>query len=121
MQNRSIAEVAAALGVGKTQAYAHLRLLRLVEEGLPEPGSPKSVSWKELTWGEDPWAQAFRNRNPEGATLEEIGAEIGVTLSRVRVIERRALLKLKLAGADLRSFLADNDVEPWDPCVVAAR
>jgi RNA polymerase primary sigma factor len=41
----------------------------------------------------------------EPQTLEEIGAEFGITRERVRQLEARALLELRKAAPDLEHYL----------------
>ena len=57
----------------------------------------------------DPEARAFVDEHEGGATLEEIGAVLGVTRERVRQIEEAALRKARAAcareGIDAETFL----------------
>jgi RNA polymerase primary sigma factor len=47
----------------------------------------------------------FGLNDREPATLEQVGAEIGVTRERVRQIETRALRELESKNPGLRDFL----------------
>ena len=47
----------------------------------------------------------FGLNDREPATLEQVGAEIGVTRERVRQIETRALRELEAKNPGLRDFL----------------
>ena len=49
----------------------------------------------------------LNDRDP--ATLEQVGAEIGVTRERVRQIETRALRELESKNPSLRNFLRGQD------------
>ena len=51
----------------------------------------------------------FGLNNREPATLEQVGAEIGVTRERVRQIETRALRELESKNPGLREFLRGQD------------
>jgi len=51
----------------------------------------------------------FGLNDREPATLEQVGAEIGVTLERVRQIETRALRELESKNPGLREFLRGQD------------
>lgn len=65
---------------------------------MPEPGDP----WADLEWHEHLEAQIAVRRNPEGMTLEQIGALMNITRERVRQIEATALRKLiHCTGAEL--------------------
>ena len=49
----------------------------------------------------------LNDRDP--ATLEQVGAEIGVTRERVRQIETRALRELESKNPGLRNFLRGQE------------
>jgi RNA polymerase primary sigma factor len=51
----------------------------------------------------------FGLNNREPATLEQVGAEIGVTRERVRQIETRALRELESKNPALRDFLPESE------------
>jgi RNA polymerase primary sigma factor len=51
----------------------------------------------------------FGLNNREPATLEQVGAEIGVTRERVRQIETRALRELESKNPTLRDFLPESE------------
>lgn len=51
--------------------------------------------WNDLEWEEHDEARDVVNEHPDGMTLEEVGAVLGVTRERVRQIEAAALEKLK--------------------------
>jgi RNA polymerase sigma factor (sigma-70 family) len=51
----------------------------------------------------------FGLNDREPATLEQVGAEIGVTRERVRQIETRALRELESKNPGLRDFLRGQD------------
>lgn len=57
----------------------------------PRPFDP----WSDLEWEEHREAQKIVRENPDGMTLEEVGAKLGVTRERVRQIEAAALKKLR--------------------------
>jgi Sigma-70, region 4 len=80
----------------------------------PGAGQPGSATWDVLHWEDDPWAQYFVAMHREGATHQEIGAEIGITPGRVWQIEVNALQKIRHAGIDLRSLLRGADNDQWD-------
>jgi hypothetical protein len=52
-------------------------------------------AWADLEWDEHAAAKAAVKAHPYGMTLEEIGAEMGITRERVRQIETSALGKLR--------------------------
>lgn len=68
------------------------------------PRSPKVPffdPWTDLEWEEHVEARDIVKANPDGMTLEEIGAHLGITRERVRQIEASALMKLREAeGGD---------------------
>lgn len=51
--------------------------------------------WSDLEWEEHGEAQQIVAENPDGMTLEQVGAVLGVTRERVRQIEAQALRKLR--------------------------
>lgn len=51
--------------------------------------------WLDLEWWEHPEAIEVIQANPEGMTLEQIGATMSITRERVRQIEAGALEKLR--------------------------
>lgn len=55
--------------------------------------------WSDLEWEEHDEARRIVAENPDGMTLEEVGAYLGITRERVRQIEAAALEKLR-AGID---------------------
>jgi hypothetical protein len=59
------------------------------------PGAPGSSTWYELDWKRDPWAKEFVAAHPDGASLEEVGAAMGVEVSWVCEMEQTALKKLR--------------------------
>lgn len=61
----------------------------------PGLGEPGAWTWQLLPWEDDLWAQEFVQKHPCGATLEEIGEALGVSMQRVRQIEEKALRKLR--------------------------
>jgi len=62
-----------------------------VEKNSPDP-------WHDLEWNEHLDAMKIVAENPNGMTLEEIGATLGITRERVRQIEYQALEKLIVDG-----------------------
>lgn len=66
-----------------------------------EPGAPGSWTWELLRYEDDPWARRFVAQHPEGATLEEVGAALGVVREAVRKIEEAALEKVRAAASEL--------------------
>lgn len=57
---------------------------------VPRPFDP----WADLEWEEHKEAMKIVADNPDGMTLEEVGAHLGITRERVRQIEAAALRKL---------------------------
>lgn len=57
----------------------------------PRPFDP----WSDLEWEEHADARRIVAENPDGMTLEEVGAHLGITRERVRQIEAAALQKLR--------------------------
>lgn len=66
-----------------------------------EPGAPGAWTWYVLPYDEDPWARAFVAAHPDGATLEEIGAALGLVRERVRQLEESAIRKCRRAAQKL--------------------
>lgn len=60
------------------------------------------AAFPDLDADEIPWtcSLAFVKENPDGATLEQIGAILSVTRERVRQIESRALIRLRESQID---------------------
>lgn len=75
---------------------AHAR----VKHGAP-PGTAASWTWWLLDYEDDPWAQAFVAAHPDGATLEEVGAALGIVRERVRQLEESAIRKCRRAAQKL--------------------
>ena len=65
-----------------------------VDESAP-PGYPNAWTWHALAFEDDDWAREFTRRNDRGAPMEAVAEAIGVTYNAVRIIERRAIAKLK--------------------------
>ena len=59
------------------------------------PGHPGSVSWFRETWENDDHAWYVVACHPDGLTLEQIAAVMGLTDERVRQIELSGLEKLR--------------------------
>lgn len=66
---------------------------------LPPPAVLGAVEefnpWLDLEWEQHPEAMQVVADHPEGMTLEQIGAKMGITRERVRQIEASALEKLR--------------------------
>lgn len=58
-------------------------------------GHPESVSWTRDAWEDDDHAWYVVAHHPEGLTLEQIGAVMGLSDERVRQIVEEALEKLR--------------------------
>lgn len=76
---------------------------------------PDARSVNVVPFSEDLGAQRFVKQHPDGATLEQVGAYLGVTRERVRQIESKALPRLlrycKRAGIspeDVASYFASR-------------
>lgn len=65
------------------------------------PGTPGAWTWYVLAYHEDPWAQAFVAAHPDGATLEQVGAALGIVRERVRQLEESAIRKCRRAAQKL--------------------
>ena len=63
---------------------------------------PGAVVHPTMRFELDDDAQAFVEAHPHGATLEEVGAAMGISRERVRQIEEGAVRKLKAAMAHMR-------------------
>ena len=59
------------------------------------PGSPGAPSWKATRFAQDPAARDFVDLHPNGATLEEIGATMGLTRQRVQQLLELGLRKVR--------------------------
>jgi hypothetical protein len=59
----------------------------------PKPSDP----WSDLEYEDHDECQKIVEANPDGLTLEEVGAYLGITRERVRQIEVEALTKLREA------------------------
>jgi hypothetical protein len=69
-----------------------------VEVRVPKEGDPGSRTWDELPWKDDPWAQAFVEAHPEGATVPEIAAAMGIVESTVYKLLRSGARKVVWRG-----------------------
>ncbi len=72
-------------------------------------GHPQSVSWTRDTWENDDHAWYVVMHQPDGLTLEQIGAVMGLGFERVRQIEQEALDKLRQL-AEIRQEMLDRGV-----------
>jgi hypothetical protein len=94
-------------------------------------GQPGSWSWYELPYERDAHAQAFVSAHPDGATMGEVGAAMGIELTWVCEIEQGALKKLRklvddgeLTEAELVAALdtiAEHAPDDFDPDATPAR
>ena len=66
---------------------------RSLRDAVPA-GAPGSRSWYDLPFEDDTWAQAFVKAHPDGASMEQVGAAMGVEVSWVCEIEQGAIKKL---------------------------
>lgn len=62
-------------------------------------GHPGSVSWNRDAWEEDHHAWYVVACHPDGLTLEEVGAVMGLSDERVRQIQDDAIAKLQALRA----------------------
>lgn len=65
------------------------------------PGTPGSWTWWLIDYEDDPWAQQFVAAHPDGATLEQVGAALGIVRERVRQLEESAIRKCRRAAQKL--------------------
>jgi transcriptional regulator with XRE-family HTH domain len=90
----------AALRPGRTLQAVRIRALgsagvdsghRRDRRTLLLPGFPGALSWDATPWREDAVARAFVEEHPDGATVEEVAAALGLTTRQVeRIIEQAA-------------------------------
>jgi hypothetical protein len=66
------------------------------------PGAPGSSTWYSLPWERDRWAKEFVAAHPDGASLEEVGAAMGIEVSWVCEMEQIALKKVRALLQDVR-------------------
>lgn len=76
------------------------------------PGAPGAWTWEALAYEDDPWAQAFVARHPAGATLDQVGAALGLVRERVRQVEETAMRKFETAARALGLSLSEL-VSAW--------
>lgn len=108
-----------ATGVSVETALTLPAHCKMPSEDDPGPGYPGSASWFALEWEEDPWAQEFVRENPEGATLEAVGEQLGLCRERINQIERAALKKLRKAHPAMAAALEETR-SWWDGHCTAA-
>lgn len=80
------------------------------------PGRPGSWTWDTLSWEQDDWAQDVVDNQPQGLSIDEVAALMGLSRERVRQIETVALRRLKRRAevADMmdtvRSLASERDL-----------
>lgn len=57
-------------------------------------GAPGSWTWHDLAFEDDQWCQDFVKTHPDGASMEVVGAAMGVEVSWICEIEQGAIAKL---------------------------
>jgi hypothetical protein len=67
---------------------------RALRDQVPD-GAPGSRTWYDLPYEKDEWAREFVKAHPDGASMEDVGAAIGVEVSWICEIEQGAFKKLK--------------------------
>jgi hypothetical protein len=87
-------------------------------------GEPGSWSWYEQPFERDAYAQEFVTLHPDGASMEDVGAVMGILCSWVCEIEQGALKKLRkllddgeITEAELLAamgVLVDHAPDGWD-------
>lgn len=106
---RSLIRARKRKGFSDVDAVTIPAMTRHSRLGIPD-GHPDSVNWDRDEWENDDYAWYVVQHHPEGLSLEQIGAVMGLSDERVRQIIEEALDKLR-QHPEIKAELAERDEE----------